>query len=303
MAISISPITGSFAAEIGDLDLNAPLGDGDFAAVQAAFDTYAVLVFCGQDNLSEQAQIDFSARFGPLETTIGVLRKDTRLRLRPEFADVSNLDQDNELQQAESRRRAYNVGNQLWHTDSSFKRVPAKASLLYAKTVAPFGGHTEFADLRAAYDALPEAMKQRLAGRVAEHSIMTSRAKTGYFDFASEEYSGLPPVPQVLVRTHPGSGRRTLYLASHAGRIYGMDDDEARTLLAELIDFATRRQFVYTHRWRVGDLVMWDNRCTMHRGRPFDDLRFKRDVRRTTVADVAPTCEQEGIRLNSVAAA
>ena len=302
MAVTIGPITESFAAEIGDLDLNERLGDEDFAAVEAAFDSYSVLVFCAQNALTEQAQIDFSARFGPLETTISALRKDARLRLRPEFADVSNLDEQNELQHAKSRRRAYNVGNQLWHTDSSFKRLPAKASLLFARTVAPVGGHTEFADLRAAYDALPHAMKARLEGLVAEHSIMTSRAKTGYFEFDTEEYRGLPPVPQVLVRTHAGSKRRTLYLASHAGRIYGMEDDEAQALLAELIDFATQRQFVYTHRWRVGDLVMWDNRCTMHRGRPFDDLRFKRDVRRTTVSDVAPTCEQEGIRLNSVAA-
>ncbi len=302
MAVTISPITDSFAAEIGDLDLNAPLSDADFAAVEAAFNTYSVLVFCGQEALTEEAQIDFSGRFGPLETTIGVLRRDARLRLRPEFADVSNLNENNELQHAESRRRAYNVGNQLWHTDSSFKRLPAKASLLFARTVAPIGGHTEFADLRAAYDTLPDATKARLEGLVAEHSIMTSRAKTGYFDFESEEYKGLPPVPQVLVRTHAGSRRRTLYLASHAGKIYGMEDDDARALLAGLIDFATQRQFVYTHRWRVGDLVMWDNRCTMHRGRPFDDLRFKRDVRRTTVSDVAPTCEQEGIRLNAVAA-
>jgi alpha-ketoglutarate-dependent 2,4-dichlorophenoxyacetate dioxygenase len=228
---------------------------------------------------------------------MGSIRTDTKQRLRPDLADVSNLDENNELLKADDRRRMFNLGNQLWHTDSSFKRTPAKASLLYAKTVPPIGGCTEFADLRAAYDALPEATKRKLEGLVAEHSIFTSRAKTGYSNFSQEERDQLPPVPQVIVRTHPGSKRKTLYLASHAGRIFGMEDAAAKALLAELIAHATQRQFVYTHRWRVGDLVMWDDRCTMHRGRPFDDLRYKRSVQRTTVADVAPTVEQEGIRL------
>jgi alpha-ketoglutarate-dependent 2,4-dichlorophenoxyacetate dioxygenase len=191
----------------------------------------------------------------------------------------------------------FNLGNQLWHTDSSFKRVPAKASLLYAKAIPPIGGFTEFADMRAAYDALSDDMKRRLEGLVAEHSIFVSRAKTGYGNFSQEERDRLPPVPQVVVRTHAGSKRKTLYLASHAGRILGMDDTEGQALLADLIAHATQRQFVYTHRYRVGDLVLWDDRCTMHRGRPFDDLAYKRSVQRTTVADVAPTVEQEGIRL------
>ena len=301
MAISISPITESFAAEVADLDLNQPLSDEEFALIEEAFDKYSVLVFCGQE-LSDQSQIDFSARFGPLETTVAVLRKDPKLRLRPDMADVSNLDEHDRPLNADSKRRAYNLGNQLWHTDSSFKKLPAKASLLYARSIPPFGGHTEFADLRAAYDALPDDMKARLEGLVAEHCILYSRAKIGFTAFDDGEVAGQPPVPQVIVRTHAGSGRRTLYLASHADRIYGMDQDEARRLLKQLIDHATQRQFVYTHRWRVGDLVMWDNRCTMHRGRPFDDLRFRRDVRRTTVSDVAPTCEQEGNRLSSIAA-
>jgi alpha-ketoglutarate-dependent 2,4-dichlorophenoxyacetate dioxygenase len=302
MAITITPVTDSFAAEVGDLDLNVPLTDYEFALVDDAFNKYSVLVFCGQENLTEQGQIDFSARFGPLETTVQVLRKDARLRLRPEFADVSNLNQDHDLLHEKSRRRAYNVGNQLWHTDSSFKRIPARASLLHASAIPPIGGHTEFADLRAAYDALPADTKARIEGLVAEHCILTSRAKTGYTGFDENEVAKQPPVPQVMVRTHAGSKRRTLYLASHAGRILGMEDDEARALLAELIDFATQRQFVYTHRWRGGDLVMWDDRCTMHRGRPFDDLRYRRDMRRTTVSDEIPTCEREGIRLNSIAA-
>jgi alpha-ketoglutarate-dependent 2,4-dichlorophenoxyacetate dioxygenase len=163
--------------------------------------------------------------------------------------------------------------------------------------VAPLGGHTEFADQRAAYDALPEAMKRRLEGLVAEHSIAESRRKSGFTEFNALESRRLPPVPQVLVRRIPESGRKSLYLASHIGRIFEMPEAEGRALVAELIAHTTQRQFVYTHRWRPRDLVMWDNRCTMHRGTDYDDLRWVRDMRRTTVSDVANTCEQAGIAI------
>ena len=301
MSFSVHPITPTFAAEIGDLDLSAPLGDAAFEALDDAFNTYSVLVFPDQ-RLSGDAQVAFSARFGPLETTIQELRKGVKLRLAAQFADISNLDADNELMAEDSERRLFNSGNRLWHTDSSFRLLPAKCSLLYASSIPPTGGQTEFADLRAAYDALPEAMQARLEGLVAEHSIRESRDKIGYHQFTADEIEGLPSAPQVVVRTHAGSGRRTLYLASHAGRIFGMDDEAGKALLAELIDHATQRQFVYSHRWRAHDLVMWDDRCTMHRGLPFDDLRYKRDMRRTTVRDVAPTCEQEGISVETYAA-
>jgi alpha-ketoglutarate-dependent 2,4-dichlorophenoxyacetate dioxygenase len=175
----------------------------------------------------------------------------------------------------------FQLGNRLWHTDSSFKLLPARASLLYARSIPPVGGHTEFADERAAYDALPDETKRRLEGLVAEHSIFNSRA----------------PVPQLLVRTIPESGRKSLYLASHAGRILGMSEHEGRTLIDELVAHSTQRQFVYTHRWRVYDLVIWDNRCTMHRGTDFDDLRWKRDMQRATVSNVANSCEQEGVAI------
>jgi alpha-ketoglutarate-dependent 2,4-dichlorophenoxyacetate dioxygenase len=167
--------------------------------------------------------------------------------------------------------------------------------MLYTRSIPSVGGHTEFADERAAYDALPEDMKRRLASLVAEHSIFNSRARLGFTNFSDEERRELPPVPQVLVRTIPESGRKSLYLASHAGRIFGMGEPEGRALIDELIAHATQRQFVYTHRWRLYDLVMWDNRCTMHRGTEFDDLRWKRDVQRATVSDIATSCEQEGI--------
>ena len=296
MAMTVVPVTPSFAAEIGDVDLSKPIEAADVAAIKDAFTTYAVLIFPDQ-HLSQDQHLDFAKHFGPLETTIGVYRKDTPLRLRKEFADVSNLAPNNEVWGKDSRTRMFQLANRIWHTDSSFKRLPAFASLLYARSIAPVGGHTEFADERAAYDALPEDTKRRLGGLVAEHSIFNSRARLGYTSFSDEERRELPPVPQVVVRTIPESGRKSLYLASHAGRIFGLPEGEGRALVDELIAHAMQRQFVYTHRWRLYDLVMWDNRCTMHRGTEFDDLRWKRDVQRATVCDVANSCEQEGIAI------
>ncbi len=299
MAISVYPVTENFAAEIGDLDLARPLDPADLAAIKAAFATYAVLIFPDQQ-LTQEQHLAFAALFGPLELTIAVHRKDAPLRVRKEFADVSNLNHKDKVWREDSRTRQFQLANRIWHTDSSFKRLPALASLLYARTIPPVGGHTEFADERAAYDALPEAMKRRLERLVAEHSIFNSRGRLGFSNFSEEERQSLPPVPQALVRVIAESGRKSLYLASHAGRIFGMPEAEGRALIDQLIEHATRRQFVYTHRWRVNDLVMWDDRCTMHRGTAFDDLRFRRDVQRATVSDVANTCEQEGL---SVAAA
>ena len=299
MTISVYPVTENFAAEIGDLDLARPLDAADLAAVKAAFATYAVLIFPDQQ-LTQEQHLAFAALFGPLELTIAVHRKEAPLRVRKEFADVSNLNHKDKVWGKDSRTRQFQLANRLWHTDSSFKRLPALASLLYARAIAPAGGHTEFADERAAYDALPEAMKRRLEGLVAEHSIFNSRGRLGFSNFSEEERQSLPPVPQALVRVIAESGRKSLYLASHAGRIFGMPEAEGRALIDQLIEHATRRQFVYTHRWRVNDLVIWDDRCTMHRGTAFDDLRFRRDVQRATVSDVANTCEQEGL---SVAAA
>jgi alpha-ketoglutarate-dependent 2,4-dichlorophenoxyacetate dioxygenase len=294
MAITVVPVTPSFAAEVGDVDLSGPIDRADVQAIKDAFAKYAVLIFPDQ-HLSQDQHLDFAKHFGPLETTIGVYRKDTPLRVRKEFADVSNLTHDDKVWGKESRVRMFQLANRIWHTDSSFKRLPALASMLYARAIPPVGGHTEFADERAAYDALPADMKRRLASLVAEHSIFNSRARLGFTNFSDEEHRELPPVPQVVVRTIPESGRKSLYLASHAGRIFGMDEHEGRALIDQLIAHATQRQFVYTHRWRLNDLVMWDNRCTMHRGTEFDDLRWKRDVQRATVSDVATSCEQAGI--------
>jgi alpha-ketoglutarate-dependent 2,4-dichlorophenoxyacetate dioxygenase len=296
MATTVYPVTPSFAAEIGDVDLSDPIEGDDLLAIKDAFTKYAVLIFPDQ-HLSQDQHLDFARQFGPLDTTIAVYRGDAALRVRKEFADVSNLNHNNELWGRESRLRLFQLGNRLWHTDSSFKRLPALASLLYARSIPSVGGHTEFADERAAYEALPEDMKRRLACLVAEHSIFNSRARLGFGNFSDQERREMPPVPQVIVRTISESGRKSLYLASHAGRVLGMPDHEGRALIDQLVAHATQRQFVYTHRWRLHDLVMWDNRCTMHRGTEFDDLRWKRDVQRATVCDVANSCEQEGIEI------
>lgn len=292
--VTIQPITPSFAAEVGDVDLGKPLSKDDLAAIKAAFTEYAVLVFPDQ-GFSDESHLDFARQFGPLETSVFALRSDHKMRLQPQLADVGNLDAEDRILETNNRVRLYQLGNRLWHTDSSFKRLPAYCSILHGRSIPPIGGHTEFADLRAAYDALPEATKKKIDGLVAEHSLMTSRAKLGFSDFDENERKAFEPVPQVIVRRLPDSGRMSLYLASHAGAIRGMAKAEAERLLKELIDHATQRQFVYTHRWRTNDLVMWDDRCTMHRGIEFDDQRYKRDMRRATVSDVAPTCEQMGL--------
>ncbi len=292
--MSVYPTSETFAAEIGDMDLSKSLSADEFGEIEAAFNRYSVLVFPDQ-RLSTDQHLDFARQFGPLETTIHAARSDAKLRVRAEIADVSNLDAGEAIWGKESRKRMFEMGNRMWHTDSSFRRLPAKASLLYARSIPPVGGQTEFADMRGAYDALTDDMKQRLRGLVAEHAIMYSRKKLGFTDFSDEENQTLPPVPQALVRRHAGSGRMGLYLASHAGRIFGMTEEEGQTLLLQLIEHATQRQFVYSHRWRLHDMVMWDNRCTMHRGKGYDDLRWPRDMQRATVSDVAPTCEQEGI--------
>ena len=293
MSLAIYPITPTFAAEIGDIDLSRPLDAETVAAIKQAFWDYGVLVFPAQE-LSEERHIDFAKYIGPIEPAIGAYRPGIKLRLRPDIVDVSNLNSRNEIWGEKSKVRLLNLGNRLWHTDSSFKYLPARASILYGRSIAPFGGHTEFADMRAAYDALPDAMKRRLDGMIAEHALAYSRRRTG-FTLGEADMKELPPVPQMMVRTLPENGRRSLYIASHIGRIYGMDDAAAMELVDQLIAHATQRQFVYTHRWRVNDLVMWDDRCTMHRGTGFDDLRFTRDMQRATVSDIANTCEQAGV--------
>jgi alpha-ketoglutarate-dependent 2,4-dichlorophenoxyacetate dioxygenase len=286
MTTTIARLHPLFVAEFDGLDLSRPIDERTFETVRSTLDKHAVGVFRGPV-LAEDVQIAFARCFGTLEAravlTTGVVR-----RINQQLADISNLDENNTPLAQQDRRRMFALGNQLWHTDSSFKRTPAKYSLLHAHAVPPEGGETQFVDTRAAYDALPPKMKAKIEGLVAEHSIFTSRAKLGFTDFSEEERRSMPAVHRSLVRLHPGSGRKALYLASHASHIVGWPVPDGRMLIHELMEHATQPQFVYTHQWKVGDLVIWDNRCTLHRGRPYDEANHRRDMRRATVQDLAP---------------
>jgi alpha-ketoglutarate-dependent 2,4-dichlorophenoxyacetate dioxygenase len=286
MSISIYTVTPSFVAELGDIDVSRPLAEEDLKVVRDAFASYAVLIFPAQD-LTVDQHLTFAANFGPLERTVEIALGRAKLRIgQEEIADVANLSSDGKIWREDTRRRHLSMmGNRLWHTDSSFKAPSGYASFLYARSIPPIGGHTMFADLRAAYDALPESTKLRLQDLMAEHSLLYSRKRIGFTEFTDAEKAASAPVLRPLVRTIPESGRESLYIASHIGRIHGLPDEEAEALLKELTAHATQPQFVYTHRWRVGDLVMWDNRCTMHRGTEFDDLRWPRDMQRATTSD------------------
>ena len=289
MPLSIKPLHPLFAAEVRGIDLRRPVSQSQAREFVAAMDRYAVSVLPEQF-IDDEQQVSFARLFGELE--IRPIQRgrnrypasDERIR-HHEIFDVSNLDGYGNMLPPDDERRAYSLANRLWHTDSSFRQVSATYSMLSARIIPPNDADTEFADLRAAYDALPPAMKARLEGKVAYHSIWHSREKLGGYQPNEEEREARPGAFHPLVRRHAGSGRMTLYLASHASAIVGMDDDEARALLAELIAFATEPRFVYRHKWRAGDLVVWDNRCTMHRATPFEDTAHVRDMRRTTVRD------------------
>ena len=288
MAISVSPLKGDFVAEIGDVDLRAPLSGSDFAVVEQAFETHGVIVFHGQD-ITDDQQIAFSERFGLLEKS--VRRHRDRAVSNPYVSDISNVTPDGQLMAENSEAMSYNKGNQLWHADSSFKQVPAKASLLSAREVPPTAGATEFCDMRAAWDALSDTLKARIEGLEAMHSLAYSRAAMGYDageEFFDIEKAEVPPVPQPLVRTSAVTGRKSLYVGSHAAYIVGIDKAEGRALLDELLDHAAQERFVHVHEWAVGDLVMWDNRCVNHRGQPWDSQKYRRVMRRTTVSTGVP---------------
>ncbi len=291
MTIEVTSLHPLFMARVDGIDLTQPVTPGAFEEIAAAFDRHAVLLFRDQ-HITDAEQVAFSAHFGGVFTATNYHRKGQKSRLRAEMADISNLDHDGELMAADDTRRAFNEANRLWHTDNSFKQVPSRCSLLSAREIPPSGGETEFADMRAAYDALPKARKREIDELIVEHSIMHSRARLGYTDFSEGARNELPPVRQVLVRTHPGTGRKALFIASHASHVVGWPEEKGRRLIEELLDFATQPQFVHRHEWRVGDLVVWDNRCTMHRARPYDDMNQRRDLRRTTVSDDINTVER-----------
>jgi alpha-ketoglutarate-dependent 2,4-dichlorophenoxyacetate dioxygenase len=283
-------LTTNIGAEVEGIDLRESLSAAQAEEIHAAMDRYAVLVFHDQPLTNEQ-HLAFTSALGPLENTANILRKAADYRLPPVFADVSNLDGRNQPYSAEDRRRLFAIGNRLWHSDSSFKAVPAKYSLLRAVRIPSKGGNTEFAHMGAAYEALDDETKALIEDLVCEHSQLFSRESVGFTDFTPEERERLKLVRQRLVRTLPRTGRKSIYLSSHAGTIVGWPLPEARLLLRDLTEHATQREFVYSHQWRVDDLVMWDNRQTMHRGRPFP-ANEARDVRRTTIGGDAPTVEQ-----------
>jgi alpha-ketoglutarate-dependent 2,4-dichlorophenoxyacetate dioxygenase len=293
MAVTFKPLQPLFAAEVSGVDIGAPLSAEDRNAIDAGMDRYAVLVFRREAPLSNEAQLAFSRALGPLEdAAYKRIEANAGPRISdPNISDISNLNASSKLLERDDRRRLFMLGNRLWHSDSSYKRIPAKYSLLSAHVVPPEGGETEFADMRAAWDALSGWKKDQLRNLVCEHSRLYSKGALG-FDFSEEERAAFVPVQQRLVRRHPGSDRLALFLSSHIGAIVGMMRPEALMLLRDLTEHATQRQFVHAHNWRAGDLVMWDNRCTMHRGRDYDDVKYPRDLRRTTLTDIASTLEQ-----------
>jgi alpha-ketoglutarate-dependent 2,4-dichlorophenoxyacetate dioxygenase len=294
MPLEIKQLHQHFVGEVSGVDLTKPLTAAEAAAIEAGMDRYAVLIFHGQDITDEQ-QIEFSKNFGDLELPDNKsnIIKDHERRVRREIADVSNLGKDNEPLDRNDRRRFFNFGNQLWHSDSSFRVIPSKYSLLSCRSVVSRGGNTEFADMRAAYDALDDWQKAEVDGLICEHSLMYSRGILGFTELTDEEKANFKPVRQSLVRQHPVSGRKSLYLSAHAGGIVGWPMPEARSLLRDLNDHATRPEFVYVHKWRLHDLVIWDNRQTMHRVRRFPDTTEKRDMRRTTLTGGFQTAQQE----------
>ena len=289
--MTIRQIHPVFVGEVSGIDVSRPLSREEVAALEAGMDRYAVLVFHDQ-RLTDEQQMAFSRNFGTLEDARGGnITKPEDRRLQVGMNDVSNLGRDGAPMARDSRQRLFNLGNMLWHSDSSFRPVPAKYSLLSARIVNPVGGNTEFADMRAAWDALDPGTQAEIEDLVCEHSLMYSRGLLGMLEYSEEERAMFRPVRQRLVRTHPVTGRKSLYLSSHAGSIVGMPMPEARILLRDLTEHATQPRFVYVHRWRPWDLVMWDNRQMMHRVRRYDEGQ-PRDMRRTTVAGDAATVAQ-----------
>ena len=292
MTIGIHPLTPTFVGEVSGIDLTQPLTQAQVAAIEAGMDRYAVLIFHDQRFTDEQ-QKAFSVNFGPLEHTAGGnVTKASEKRLDPYMADVSNLGLDQKPLARDDRKRMFNLGNQLWHSDSSFRAMPAKYSLLSGRIVVARGGQTQFCDMRAAYDALDHATKAEIEHLICEHSLIYSRGLLGFDDLTPEELAMFKPVRQSLVRTHPVTGRKSLYLSSHAGTIVGWPVPEARAFLRDLLEHATQARFFYAHSWRQHDFTMWDNRSTVHRVTRFDNNRI-RDMRRTTVAGDTETAAQQ----------
>ena len=292
MSNDLQPLTRHIAARLTGIDARRLLAPTEVTAIEAAMDRHAVLVLPGQD-ITDWQQLAFSRNFGPLEDGANSGARDAELRLPVVFADVSNLDKEGRVTERDNKKRMAGLANRLWHTDASFRVVPARYSILSGRIVTTEGGNTEFADMRAAYDALDGKTKAEIEDLVCEHSLIYSRGQLGFTEFLPDERVAMKPVRQRLVRTHPVTGRKSLFLASHIGTIVGWPRPEAMAFIRDLIEHATQPEFVYSHRWTQFDLVMWDNRTTMHRVRRFDDLNLVRDMRRTTTRSDSPTADQE----------
>jgi alpha-ketoglutarate-dependent 2,4-dichlorophenoxyacetate dioxygenase len=290
VTISIDRLHPKFGARIAGVDLARPLDDVKFTSIFEAFNEYSVLVFPKQA-LSDDEQIAFSRRFGALEQTISSIAN--KPNVARQIADLSNVDADGNMIDPDDKRMIYHSANQMWHTDSSFKHVPALASMLSGRECPPEGGETEYASMRMAYDRLSDEMRRTLEGRIAVHSFAYSRGLVAKDLLRPEDEAQVPPVEQVVIRTNPVNGRKSIFVASHASHIVGMPVDEGRALIRQLIELATEPDCVYRHAWTAGDLVMWDNRCTLHRGRPWDGTKYRRVMHRTTVAGAAPTVPYE----------
>ena len=285
MGLMFTKLNPIFVAEVSQVDLRAADED-TLAEIRGGMDTYAVLVFRNQP-FTDAQQLDFAQRLdGMLHTKLGISALQKNRFGNEALGDISNLDESGEILRSDNRRRMYSLGNRLWHTDASFQDPPGRYSMLSAKIVPTVPADTEYADMRAAYDALPAELKATCEGLRVHHSIAYSRQTLG-FEFSETEQDALKGAVHPLIRTLPRSGRRSLYVASHASRIIDWPVPEGRLLLRDLIEHATQRQFVYRHSWRVGDLVIWDNRATMHRGMPYDDSRHRRELRRVTTLDIA----------------
>lgn len=293
MSLQLEPLH-PFAAEASGIDLSRPLSPGQVREIEAAMDRHAVLVFRNQ-TLDQHQQIAFAKSLGPLDLGLRKVKRGTAHRFAyDELADISNVTTEGEVAERANAKIVSNLANQLWHSDSSFQHPRAKYSMLYSVVVPSAGGETEFADLRMAYDALPEWRKQQIAGLRAVHYALHSRFLLGDTNYSDEQRKAIAPAEWPLVQTDPRSGRKVLFVGIHACEVAGMTVPEGRMLLLDLLEHATQREFVYRHHWQVGDLVMWDNTATLHRGRHYD-LGQRRELRRATTEEV--TLSPEAARL------
>jgi alpha-ketoglutarate-dependent 2,4-dichlorophenoxyacetate dioxygenase len=289
LTLQVTPLGALFAAEMRGADLRLPLSAELVAAVNDAMARYAVLVIRDQ-SIDDAQQIHFARQFGPLELPphMGLKGAHGKARISRELYDVSNLAPDGNFLPQDSLRHASNKANEEYHTDSSFNMLPTKWSLLMGHIVPPERGDTVFVDTRAAWDSLPAELKARAHGAVAEHYFWKTRGRAGYSVITEDMKRAMPPAQHSLVRVIPESGREALYIGEHATHIVGWPPEEGEAFLSELNRFATQPQFSYTHRWSVGDLVIWDNRCTLHRATGYDIYKYKRDLRRATINEYGP---------------